>query len=41
VEISLKRNKHPKKEIENAIQFAESQNWRVQVGGSQEKNLKS
>ena len=34
VEISLKRNKHPKKAIENAIQFAESQNWRVQVGGS-------
>ncbi len=34
LEIPLKRTKHPKKTIELAIQFAESQNWRIQVGGS-------
>ena len=34
VETQLKRTKHPKKSIECAIQFAESQNWRIQVGGS-------
>ena len=34
LETHLKRTKHPKKSIENAIQFAESQNWRIQVGGS-------
>lgn len=34
VETQFKRTKHPKKSIECAIQFAESQNWRIQVGGS-------
>lgn len=34
LENHLKRTKHPSKSIESAIQFAESQNWRIKVGGS-------
>jgi hypothetical protein len=30
----LKRAKHPSKEIEAALRFAESEKWRVDVGGS-------
>ena len=34
LEYPLKRAKHPRKSVESAIQFAESQNWRIHVGGS-------
>lgn len=27
---------HPKKEVEQALSYAEGQGWRVEVGGSQE-----
>jgi hypothetical protein len=30
----MRRNKHPKKEIEEAIRHAEDHGWRVKVGGS-------
>ncbi len=30
----MKRAKHPTKEIEAALKFAESEKWRVDVGGS-------
>lgn len=29
----MKRAQHPKKEIEAALRYAESQGWRVSVGG--------
>jgi hypothetical protein len=34
LETYLKRAKHPSKEIEAALRFAESEKWRVDVGGS-------
>ena len=34
LETYLKRAKHPTKEIEAALRFAESEKWRVDVGGS-------
>jgi hypothetical protein len=34
LEIHLKRAKHPSKEIEAALRFAESEKWRVDAGGS-------
>jgi len=34
LEFQLKRTKHPRQSIERAIQYAESQNWRIQMGGS-------
>ena len=34
LETHLKRAKHPNKEIEAALRFAESEKWRVDVGGS-------
>jgi hypothetical protein len=34
LETHLKRAKHPTKEIEAALRFAESEKWRVDVGGS-------
>jgi hypothetical protein len=30
----MPRKKHPKKEVEEALQYAEARNWRVEVGGS-------
>jgi hypothetical protein len=30
----MARTKHPKKEIEDALQHAEANNWRVKEGGS-------
>ncbi len=30
----MARKKHSKKEIENALVYAEAQGWRVEVGGS-------
>jgi hypothetical protein len=30
----MKRCRHPKKEIEEAIRYAEDHGWRVEVGGS-------
>jgi hypothetical protein len=30
----MKRSRHPKKEIEEAIRYAEDQGWRIEVGGS-------
>ena len=30
----MPRKKHPKKEIEAALQYAESKDWRIEVGGS-------
>jgi hypothetical protein len=30
----MKRSRHPKKEIEEAIRYAEEHGWRVEVGGS-------
>src|SRR5262249_31158380 len=33
-DVEMKRSKHPKKEIEEAIKHAESHGWRIEVGGS-------
>ena len=30
----MKRSRHPKKEIEEAIRYAEDHGWRIEVGGS-------
>jgi hypothetical protein len=30
----MKRSKHPKKEIEEALRYAEACGWRIEVGGS-------
>lgn len=30
----MQRGKHPKKEVEQALRYAESQGWRVEVGGA-------
>lgn len=30
----MRRAKHPKKEVEQALQYAEMQGWRVEPGGS-------
>ena len=30
----MKRSAHPKKDVEKALQYAESQGWRVVQGGS-------
>ena len=30
----MRRSKHPKKEIEEAIRHAEGHGWRIEVGGS-------
>ncbi|HBP6688244.1 TPA: hypothetical protein L6B04_08240 [Pseudomonas aeruginosa] len=30
----MARSSHPKKEVEEALQHAEAQGWRVEVGGS-------
>jgi hypothetical protein len=30
----MRRAKHPRKEVEQALRYAESQGWRVVVGGS-------
>ena len=30
----MKRSRHPKKEVEEAIRHAESHGWRIEVGGS-------
>lgn len=30
----MSRKSHPKKEIEDALRYAEAQGWRVEVGGS-------
>ena len=30
----MKRSRHPKKEVEEAIHYAEGQGWRIRVGGS-------
>ncbi|HIJ21781.1 MAG: hypothetical protein HON68_10285 [Gammaproteobacteria bacterium] len=30
----MQRNKHPNKEIEKALQYAEQHGWRVESGGS-------
>ncbi len=32
--VSMKRSAHPKKDVEKALQYAESQGWRVVQGGS-------
>lgn len=29
----MPRNSHPNKEVESALQYAESKGWRVEVGG--------
>lgn len=31
---NMARNKHPKKEIEEALKYAEENNWVIDVGGS-------
>lgn len=28
------RKKHPKQDVENALQYAEEKGWRIEVGGS-------
>ena len=30
----MSRNKHPRREVEQALQYAEKHGWRVEVGGS-------
>jgi hypothetical protein len=30
----MKRNRHPKKEVEEAIRYAEEFGWQIEVGGS-------
>lgn len=30
----MSRRKHPKTDVEKAVQYAEQQGWRVQLGGS-------
>lgn len=30
----MRRAKHPKKEVEQALEYAEGQGWRVEAGGS-------
>ncbi len=30
----MTRKSHPKKEVEDALRYAESRGWRVEVGGS-------
>jgi hypothetical protein len=30
----MRRKRHPKKEVEAALQYAEDQGWRVETGGS-------
>ncbi|WP_111748454.1 hypothetical protein [Salinisphaera orenii] len=30
----MKRRSHPKKEVEAAVQYAERNGWRVEIGGS-------
>jgi hypothetical protein len=30
----MRRAKHPRKEVEQALRYAESQGWRVVIGGS-------
>ena len=30
----MARSPHPKKEVEEALRYAEGQGWRVEVGGS-------
>lgn len=32
--VAMKRSAHPKKDVEKALQYAESQGWRVVQGGS-------
>jgi hypothetical protein len=32
--MSIPRNKHPKKEIEQALAYAESRGWRLEIGGA-------
>ena len=32
--LTVKRSRHPKKEIEEAIRHAEDHGWRIEVGGS-------
>lgn len=32
--MSMPRNKHPKKEIERALAYAESRGWRLEIGGA-------
>jgi hypothetical protein len=32
--MSIPRNKHPKKEIEKALAYAESRGWRLEIGGA-------
>jgi len=29
----MARRKHPKKEIEDALQYSESHGWRIELGG--------
>lgn len=33
-EILMVRRKHPKQEVESALQYAEQNGWRVEMGGS-------
>lgn len=30
----MPRKKHPKRDVENALQYAEAKGWRIEVGGS-------
>lgn len=32
--MSMPRNKHPKKEIEQALAYAEFRGWRLEIGGA-------
>jgi hypothetical protein len=34
LQIAMARPRHPKKEVEEALAYAESRGWRVEVGGS-------
>ena len=36
----MPRPRHPKKEVEEAIRYAEARGWRIDVGGSHAKQLR-
>jgi hypothetical protein len=36
----VRRHAHPKKEVEEALRYAESQGWRVEIGGNHARALR-